>query len=137
MTAQNGALVLIKVGNGASPEVFTTVGGLRTSKLTLNNHALDATNVESGAWKQLLGNAGVSSIFIHGTGLFTNSSAEETLRGYAFAGSASNYKFIFANGNNITGAFMVTEYERSGNHDGEEMYSLTLESAGTITFAAS
>ena len=119
------------------PEVFTTIGGLRTSKITLNNHVLDTTNVESGAWRPLLGGAGISAISIQGSGLFTNSAAEETFRGYAFANSANNYKFIFANGNNITGAFMVTDYERSGNHDGEEMYSITLESAGTITFAAS
>lgn len=137
MTAQNGALVLIKAGNGASPEVFTTIGGLRTSQITLNNHALDTTNVESGAWKQLLGSAGISSMTIAGSGLFSNSASEETLRGYAFAASVNNYQFAFANGNYVSGAFMVTAYERSGNYDGEEQYSLTLESAGTIAFATS
>jgi hypothetical protein len=30
MSIQNGALVLIKIGNGATPEVFTTIGGLST-----------------------------------------------------------------------------------------------------------
>ena len=138
MTAQNGALVLIKVGNGALPtETFTTIGGLRTSRLTINNHILESTNRESGAWKQLLGGAGVNSMTLEGAGLFTNSAAEETLRGYAFAGTANNYKFYFANGNNITGAFLITTYERHGNHDAEEGFSVALESAGPISFAMS
>ena len=137
MTAQNGALVLIKVGNGGSPETFSTIGGLRTSGMLLNNHPLDATNRESGAWRQLLTGAGIHSLYIEGTGLFTNSASEETLRGYAFANSANNYKFIFANGNNLTGSFMVTSYERRGNYNEEETFHLTLESAGTVTFAAS
>ena len=137
MTAQNGALVLIKVGNGGSPEIFSTIGGLRTSRMVLNHAVLDATNRESGPWKQLLGNAGINSLTIEGTGLFTNSASEETLRGYAFANSANNYTFIFANGNNVSGPFMVTAYERSGNYDEEEIYQLTLESAVTIAFAVS
>src|SRR4051812_49117160 len=102
MTAQDGALVLIKVGNGGGPETFTTIGGLRMSEMLLHSHILEATNVESGACQALLGNAGIRSFSISGSGLFTNSASEETIRGYAFSGSANNYKFIFANGNYIT-----------------------------------
>ena len=134
MTAQKGPLVLIKVGNGASPEVFTTVGGLRTSGMQLGNHVLDATNIESGAWRQLLGSAGILSLNISGSGLFTDAASEEAVRGFAFAGSLNNYRFIFANGDYVTGPFMVTSYDRSGNYDAEEIYSMTLESGGPITF---
>src|SRR5581483_9582827 len=131
MTAQNGALVLIQAGNGGAPETFATIGGLRITEILVNHHIRDATNIESGAWQQLLGGAGTLSCQISGSGLFTNVSSEETVRGYAFAGSANNYRFIFANGNRITGPFIVTAYHRSGSHDGAEMYALTLESAGT------
>ncbi len=138
MSAQKGSLVLIKVGDGANPtEVFTTVGGLRTSRLTLNNQSVDTTNKDSGIWRQLLSAAGMRSISISGTGVFTNVASEETVRGYAFAGSVNNYRFCFPNGNYISGAFHIGSYERAGNHDGEETYALTLESAGTITFSAS
>jgi TP901-1 family phage major tail protein len=127
---------LIKVGNGADPEVFSTVGGLRTSRMVLNNKALDTTNLESGPWKQLLGSAGISSMVIEGGGLFTDSASEETLRLYAFANSANNYRFVFANGDNVTGPFMVTAYERDGNYNDAETFAITLESAGTLTFAS-
>lgn len=135
MAAQKGSLVLIKVGNGGGPETFTTIGGLRTSKLVLNNQVVDTTNKDSGAWRQLLSGAGIRSMSISGSGVFTDSAAEETVRGYAFSNSINNYKFFFANGNTVTGAFQVTSYERAGNHDGEETYSLTLESAGSVTYA--
>jgi len=137
MTAQNGALVLIKAGNGGSPEVFTTIGGLQVNEMLLNCHALNATNLESGAWQQLLGSAGNLSLHISGNGLFTNSTSEETVRGNAFSGSANNYEFVFANGNYVTGPFMITTYQRSGQYDSEEIYALTMESAGTINFFSS
>ena len=137
MTAQNGSLVLIKVGNGASPEGFSTIGGLRICDMKLDNHVLDATNLESGAWRQLFSTAVSHAMTIQGSGLFTNSVSEETLRGYAFSGTANNYRFIFANGNYVSGPFMVISYERSGQYDSEETYSITLESAGAISFAIS
>ena len=135
MTAQNGALVLIKVGDGGSPETFTTIGGLRTSAIRLNNQILNATTLESGAWRQLAG-SGISAMSISGNGMFTDAASEGTVRGYAFAASVNNYQFFFANGDYVTGAFQVTAYERSGDINAEETFALTLESAGSITFTS-
>src|SRR4051812_11409715 len=128
MTAGKGALVLIKVGDGAIPETFHTIGGLRTSHMLLDNQSLDTSNIESGAWRQLLGNAGIRLLRISGSGVFTDSTSEEAVRQYALAGSVKNYRFVFANGDYITGPFQVIAYERSGHHDSEEAYSLMLES---------
>ncbi len=135
MTAKSGALVLIKAGDGASPEVFTTVGGLRTSDLMVNHRAMVTSNVQSGAWQQLVSNAGMLSLQLSGSGVFTDSASEEMVRAHAFAGSVNNYRFVFGNGNFVTGAFLITAYQRSGAHDGEEVFSLALESAGNVTFS--
>jgi TP901-1 family phage major tail protein len=134
MTAQQGALVLIKVGDGATPETFVTLGGLRTSNLVLNNHAWDTTTIESGNWRQLLANAGISAISISGSGLFTDALSEEQVRGYAFSRSVNNYRFIFANGDYLQGVFFITDYQRGGDYDSEEIYAITLESAGDVAF---
>ena len=136
MSAKRGSLVLIKVGNGADPEQFSTVGGLRTSSLVLNNHLLDATSVSAGTWRQLLNSAGIQSLHLSGSGVFTDSAAEDTVRGYAFSNSIKNYQFIFANGDFVIGPFMIAAYERAGDHDGEEVYSIALESAGAINYTA-
>src|SRR5689334_4507882 len=104
MTAQRGALVLIKVGNGGDPENFTTIGGLRAARMVLDAQALDNSDLESGAWRRLLAGGGIRSVMLGGSGLFTDSAAEETLRGYAFAGAIHNYRFVFANGDSLAGA---------------------------------
>ena len=44
MAAQKGSAMLLKVGNGGSPETFTTIGGLRSTGITLNDEAVDITN---------------------------------------------------------------------------------------------
>jgi len=134
MSAQSGVLVLIKIGNGAGPEIFTTVGGLQASSMKLDNQVLNTSNVTSGNWKQLLANVGISSITISGSGIFTNVASEETIRGYAFNNSIKNYQFVFSNGDYLTGAFQIISYERDGNYDGAETYSLILDSAGAISF---
>lgn len=135
MTAQKGSLLLLKVGDGATPtENFTTVGGLRTTSFTHNNQTVDATNKSSGAWRTLLEDAGVRSITISGTGVFTNAVAEETVRGIAMNNQIKNFQLTFGNGDSMTGPFQITSYQRAGNYNNEETYSLSLASAGTISF---
>jgi predicted secreted protein len=93
MTAQKGSLVLIKVGNGGGPEIFSTIGGLRSSRLILGNQIIDSSNI-SAPWRILL-NAGIKALSIGGRGFFTDAASEETIRGYAFSGSVNNYQFVF------------------------------------------
>lgn len=135
MVAQKGSLLLLKVGDGATPtENFTTVGGLRTTGFTHNNQTIDTTNKDSGAWRQLLDGAGMRSITISGTGVFTNVASEETVRGFAMNNQIKNYRLTFGNGDSMTGAFQITSYQRAGTYNGEETYSISLASAGAISF---
>lgn len=134
MAAQKGALMLLKVGNGGGPETFTTVAGMRTTSFTHNNQVVDTTNKDSGAWRALLDGAGTRSITISGTGVFTNAATEETVRGFAMNNQIKNYQLTFGNGDSMTGAFQITAYQRAGNYNNEETYSLSLASAGAISF---
>jgi TP901-1 family phage major tail protein len=134
MTAQKGSLVLLKVGNGGGPEVFTTVGGLRTTSFTHNNQTIDTTNKDSGAWRQLLDGAGTRSITISGSGVFTDVASEEMVRGYAMNNQIKNFQMTFGNGDVLAGSFQITSYQRAGNYNNEETYAITLASAGTVTY---
>ena len=136
MPAYKGSLVLVKVGNGAIPEIFSTIGGLRVTGMELNNGIIDASNKELGIWRKLLGNAGQRSIRIRCSGIFTDNATEETVRECAFASSVNNYQFIYASGDYFTGAFQITSYERGADLDEEEKYRISLESAGNIVFTA-
>ena len=136
MTAQKGSLLVIKAGNAGTPETFSIIGGLRVTQLTLNNQPMDSTHLESGVWRTLMTNAGARSLLLTGSGIFTDSASEEILRSSAFAGIMRNYELAFGNGDKVSGAFLLTQYERAGEVDGEETYTLSLESAGAITFTA-
>ena len=137
MAAQKGKAVLIKLGDGASPEVFTTIAGLRSSTITKNDETVDITNKDSANVRELLGGAGINSITISGSGVLITD-AEDTeldLRTKLGASSFSNYEFIIPDLGTYTGAFMLTTLEYAGEYNGEATYSCTFESSGDVTFA--
>ncbi len=135
MAALKGSALLLKIGDGASPEAFTTIGGLRSTSITLNDEAVDITNKDSSAVRALLANGGFQSTTISGSGVFTDAASEGTLRGKFGASSFSNFQVIVPDFGTYTGAFMVASLEYAGEFNGEVTYSVTLESSGTITFA--
>ena len=137
MAAQKGISMLIKAGDGGSPtEAFTTIAGLRSTSFTHNNESVDVTTKDSGGYRELLAAGGTKSVSVSGSGVFTDAAVEDTIRASAFADSLNNYEFVFPNGDKITAAFQITSYERAGEHNGEETYSLSFESSGTVTFTA-
>ena len=95
MAAQKGSAMLIKVGAG-SPETFSTIAGLRSSSLTVNNESVDVTNKDSAGKRNLLAAAGVQSVSISGSGVFTDAASETTIKTNVLADSISNYQFICA-----------------------------------------
>ena len=136
MAAQKGALFLLKVGDGGGPETFTTVGGLKTASFNINTASVDVTNMSSNGMRELLAGAGIQTMSLSGNGVFTDSAAEETVRANAAANSIDNYQLVAANGDTWQGAFLITSYQRSGNFDGAETFTISLESSGAITFTA-
>ena len=134
MPAQKGKLFLLKAGNGGSPEVFTTIAGLRATAFTMNGEDVDVTTKDDDGWQQRLSGAGVRSITIRATGIFQDSSVEETVRLRAFNQTIDNYQLTFENNDRLQGAFQISNFERAGDHDGAETYSLTLASHGAPTF---
>lgn len=136
MTAQSGSLLLLKVGNGGTPETFTTIGGLRTNSLTHNNQTVDATHRASGAWREIMDGAGIRAVSLSGSGVFTDSAAEESVRGFAMNNQVKNYQITFGNGDALEGPFHIVSYQRAGTYNSEEIYFLTLLSAGPVTFTS-
>ena len=136
MAAQKGSLMLIKVGDGAEVENYSTLGGLRLSRMILNQAVMDASCIGSGQWQQLISGAGLRSISLDGDGIFMDSAAEERARGYAFSGSAQHFRMYFGNGDYFQGSFIIRSYSRSGSYLTEEVYSLHMESAGNVAFVA-
>jgi len=137
MAAQKGSDLLIKVGDGATPEVFTTVAGLRTKNLTLNTETVDITNSDSvNKWRELLEGAGIKSASASGSGVFKDSASESTLVTAKMAGTIKNYQIVTPGLGTFEGAFQISQLQFAGEHNGEVTYELSLESAGELDFTA-
>ena len=134
MAAQKGKAVLIKHGDGGSPEQFTTIGGLRSTTITKNDEAVDITNKDSSNVRELLGGAGINSVTISGSGVFTDSAGETAIRAEMGAASFSNYQFVIPGLGTYEGAFMLASLEYAGEYNGEATYSCTFESSGAVSF---
>lgn len=135
MAAEKGKSFVLKVGNSATSETFTTVGGMRSTSFSINNEEVDVTDKDS-TWRELLENAGVRSASISGSGVFKDTASEETIRGYAAAGTIANYEIVFQSGDKWSGPFQISSLEWTGEYNGARQYSITLASAGEVTFTA-
>ena len=139
MAAGKGSSFLLKDNSTGTP---ATIGGLRSTSMTINGEMVDITDKDANAFissgndkaRTLLQGGGVRSMSISASGVFTDSSTENILRGFAFDGAIQNYDLVFSDGSKISGAFLITSYERAGEFKGEETYSVTLESSNTITY---
>jgi TP901-1 family phage major tail protein len=138
MAAQKGSALLLKATLSGTE---STVAGLRSTSMSVNGETVDITNkssdplVSGGSTlaRELLAGGGVSSMSISASGVFTDSALENDIRIRANKGTIDEYKLLFGDGDNIVGNFQITSYERAGEFNGEETYSLTLESSGQVT----
>lgn len=132
MAVEKGSAFLLKLGNGASPVVYATVAGLRTTQLSINGDAVVVTNKGSGGWRELLSGAGVRSVSVSGAGVFTGSAAETRLKANALAGAIDDCELSFESGDRLRGRFLVSRLDYAGDFNGERSYTLALESSGEV-----
>jgi TP901-1 family phage major tail protein len=132
MPAEKGSAFLLKVGDGAQPPAFTTVAGMRTTQMSVNGEAVNVTSKESGGWRELLSGAGVRSVSVAASGIFTGSAQELRVKSNALAGLTDDYELSFESGERLRGRFLVTRLDYSGDYDGERNYALSLESSGPV-----
>jgi TP901-1 family phage major tail protein len=135
MAMEKGSAFLLKVGDGGEPPLFTTVAGLRTTQMAINADSVVVTNQGSGGWRELLGGAGVRSVSISGSGVFTGSAAETRLKANALAGTIDDYRVSFESGETLTARFLITRLDYAGDFNGERTYTLALESSGAVVTA--
>ncbi|HVZ70432.1 MAG TPA: phage major tail protein, TP901-1 family [Rhizomicrobium sp.] len=134
MSAQKGKDLLIKIGDGGSPETFTTVAGLRATTLAFNAQTVDITNADSAnAWRELL-DGGVKSATISGNGVFKDAASDESLRAAFFNQTLPNFQIVIPSFGTVQGPFKIASLQYDGPYDGEVKISLSMASAGALTF---
>lgn len=134
MAKQRGDLFLLKVdttGSGA----FATVAGLRSTGLAARLRPVETTSKDSGGQRELLGGAGVQSFTFTGAGVFDSGDAHDMVRSLFLARTRRDWRISRGDGSTVTAPCLVTALDLAGEYDGEETFSITLESAGTVSFA--
>jgi TP901-1 family phage major tail protein len=136
MSAQRGKELIVRIGDGGTPETFTTVAGLRASTFSLNAREIDATHAQSrGGWRELIG-AGLRQAAFAGSGVFLKGAAAERLRAVFFAGDAASFEIVAPGLGVFAGPFLIANLDYAGDWDGEATISMALASAGALSFTA-
>lgn len=134
MSKYCGKDLLILMGNGASPEVFTKIGSMKSTNMTINNEQVDVTTKDDMAWRALL-ECGVRSMSCSASGPISSDAVLKALELAAANGpTIRNFKITTGRLDTYLGAYQITSFGRAGEHNQAEQYSLSLESAGPITY---
>ncbi|MEY4721592.1 MAG: hypothetical protein RIQ46_1317 [Pseudomonadota bacterium] len=132
MTAQKGSAFLLKISNGATPPVYQTVAGLRTTQMSITGDPVVISSKDSGGWRELLSGAGSRAVSVSAAGIFLGSAAEAQVRANAMAGTLADYELSFEDGEKLRGRFLIQRLDYAGDFNGERNYSLQLESSGEV-----
>jgi len=146
MAKQKGRQLLIKNGDGAETEVFSTMCGLQSKTVTLNNNNFDVTTSKCTApdgqlWQELM--TGMRSFAVAGNGIFEGGASLTRFLAVAFGSAESdtadaigNFDVIVPGLGSFKGPFHVDNVEFGGEQEGAATYSFSLASTGYITFTA-
>lgn len=133
MAASRGRNILLKISDGTSPGSFTSIAGLRSKTITINNETVDITTSDNAPWRQLLDNSGARTVSISGSGVFQDDVAVNSIEDLVMDGTTQEFQAVFENGDIIQGVFQVTSFEYGGEHTSEQTYSVSLESAAVCS----
>lgn len=138
--AYSGRLLLIAHEATPGGGTYTTIAGLQNTVLKCNGAIVDVTSKDDAGVRQLLNAKVLNSVSVTGDGVAQDSATLKFLRDTWAAGVHVNFRITTGGdstaGVTYTGAFVITSFEETGAHDGEQRYSVALESGGTVTIAA-
>ena len=124
-----GALFLLEV---EIDSVFTVLAAMRTTTMTVNNETVDVTS-KGDLQRELLENCGIQSVSIKAQGCISSADSYKKISYAANTGEILNVKINSSNGETYSGGFILSAFETSGEYNKDGLYSITLESADTVS----
>lgn len=139
MAAVRGSELLIKRGDGASPEVFTTIGAIRNSRVTFDGNPIDVTTADdvdgnNEIWRTQI--TGVKSLAVSGDGIGKQLQPIQSMYSDFALGTISNYQVVIPYIGTFTVAMVITNMTFDGSYDGASTFSIEIASASAPTFVA-
>lgn len=132
--ATAGRLFTLKISDGGSPPILLTIGGAKSTRMTLNAAPVDITNVASNGWKEYLPGGGAKELSVSLQGIFdSRTPGARKVWDAAMAQGAGGYleaQLISGHGDSFVGTFVIESYERSGEDGNAEQFSCSIKSSG-------
>ncbi|WP_085908280.1 phage tail tube protein [Kiloniella majae] len=131
--AESGINVLLKIGDGADPEVFTELAGQKSTQLNLTSSPVDTSNKTTGGWGRTLAGLNNGTVTCSGTAEWPDTAGIKRLETVFGARGTINCELIVNTaGDKWAGAFSITSLDISGDDNGAAVYSLNLQNAGAL-----
>lgn len=139
MAIKAGRFYLLEVGDGGSPEAFTLIAGLQVTNYQITNAEVDVTTKDDNANMTLLGVKTKFSATINAEGRPDDVDVTQDILDKAFSGTLHNFKLKYNSDGTTFDSFefagQITSYERGGDVEDAETFSLTIIVSGDITRA--
>jgi TP901-1 family phage major tail protein len=110
--------------------------GIRTKTYSVTNDYVDVTNDDDDGWRTLLADPGLRSVEVTVGGITVDQILLNEIMKANITGEPLDIELPTATGAQLSGTFVVSNYEGSGEHDGAYEFSATFMSAGVVTYTA-
>lgn len=138
MSDRRGEHFALYVEDSVVAGTYNKFGSARTNSMTINGETVDVTDKDAAAWRKLLPGGGTRSITMNAAGAFDGDlQVDEDVRAAAMSQALINVQMRSGEGAATDiwqMAAQISSYERSGEYNQADMFSLTLESSGTVSY---
>lgn len=139
MAQQIGRLLLIKIGNGATPEVFSALCGIQTRSFNMSANEVDTTipdceNPENTPQRTV--EPGIKSRTFNGSGKYVKSANTTAFMQHVINSTKFPAQVVVPGLGEFEGDWMVSDFELSGEQEGNLDFSATFAAAGPLEFTA-
>lgn len=136
---QIGRTLLIQIGDGETPEVFKNLCGLTTRSFNMSANEVDTTigNCENPAeTPQKTAEPGIKNRTFSGSGKYVAKAETGAFITHVNNATKFNAKVIVPGLGTYTGSWFVSDFEFSGELEGNMDFSSTFVAAGPLAFVA-
>lgn len=136
---QLGRLLLIQIGDGADPEVYSNLCGIKSRDFNMSATEVDTTIpscTNPGGVVQKTSRPGITSRTFSGSGNFVRSATTTAFMARVNAATAFNAKVIVPGVGTFSGSWIVTSFDFKGDVEPNLEFSATFTAADVLTFTA-
>lgn len=113
----------------------TTLVGVRSKGYTITNDYVDVTTDDDGGWRTLLANPGLRSVEVTVSGISSDQVLIAEMMESTVDSETLTVQLPTTTGT-LSGSFLCSSFEQTGEHDGAVEFTATFMSAGTVTYTA-